>query len=195
LKTDLDPEKETEENTKEECEAPAEPAPTVEEVRKKNEELFDKLIRLQAEFDNYRKRATKEKEEHAQIAGARIIKELLGLMDNFDRALSDKSDDGPARRGLEMMRGQLMDILRREGVTEIATESKLDPFQHEVMSKVVDPVREDDDIVECLQKGYKIKGRVIRPARVVVCKKENMNSDEGNQDDSFKSDDENKEVS
>jgi molecular chaperone GrpE len=194
LKTDLDSQKEDEEETKEECEAPAEAAPTIEEIQKKNDELLDTLMRLQAEFDNYKKRAAKDKEEHAQLAGARIIKELLGLLDNFDRALSEKNEGSPARRGLEMMRAQLVEILRREGVTEIATDCKLDPFQHEVMSKVVDPGKEDDDIVECLQKGYKIKGRVIRPARVVVCKKEIMNSDEGNQDDSFKSNNEDNEV-
>ena len=176
---------------------PVEAPVTIGELQKQNDEYLDKLKWLQAEFENYKKRAAKDREECVQLAGARIVKELLGLVDNFDRALADTKSYGkgsPARQGLEMMRGQLMEILRREGVTEIDTNCKLDPFQHEVMTKVEDESREDNDIVECLQKGYKIRGRVIRPARVVVCRKENMNTDECHKDDSLKSDDEDTEV-
>ena len=191
------PESEPEGETVESVEAHAEEPVTIEELRKKNEEYLDNLKRLQAEFENYKKRVAKEKEEYIQLAGARILKELLGLADNFDRALSNPENDRDGRftrQGLEMMRVQLMDILRREGVTEINTDCMLDPFQHEVMSKVDDEEKEDDEIVECLQKGYKMKGRVIRPARVVVCRKESMNTDEGHQDYSSKSDGKDTEV-
>ena len=200
MNTGQGPQKEAESEAEEEqgegCATPAEAPPTAEELQKMNEEHLDRLKRLQAEFENYKKRAAKEKEECVQLAGARIVKELLGLVDNFDRALADPGTDNGklARQGLELMRGQLMDILRREGVAEIRTDCKLDPFQHEVISKVDDESREDDAIVECLQKGYKMKGRVIRPARVVVCRKESMNKDENHQDKPFKSDDEDTEV-
>lgn len=195
MKTEQDTQKESEkEENAEGCEAEVEAAPSADDLKKTAAEQLDKLKRLQAEFDNYKKRAAKEREECVQLAGARMVKDLLGLLDNFDRALADKGSGEVAKQGLEMMRGQLLDLLRREGVTEIATDIKLDPFQHEVMSKVDAEGREDDDIVECLQKGYKMRGRVIRPARVVVCKREIMNKDENNQDDSFKSEEGDKEV-
>ena len=189
MKTEQGSEKEPEskpEDIAEVGEAPADSIPSVEALQRKNEECLDKLVRLQADFENYKKRASKEREDFVQLASAMIVKELLGLLDNFDRALSSAvKDDGiSARQGLEIMRDQLKDILRREGVSEIETNCKLDPFQHEVMTKVDDIDREDDEIVECLQKGYKMKGRVIRPARVVVCRKESMNTDEIHQDDS-----------
>lgn len=191
--SDKEPESEPEKEDVEGGEATAEAPVTIEELEKKNEQYLDKLQRLQADFENYQKRAAKEREECVQLAGARIAKELLGLVDNFDRALANPESDKAARKGLEMMRMQLMDILRREGISEIDTKCKLDPFQHEVMSKVDDDEREDDEIVECLQKGYKMRGRVIRPARVVVCRKES-NTDEGHQDYSSKSDGKDTEV-
>lgn len=154
------------------------------DLRKKNDECLDKMKRLQAEFDNYRKRAAKEREDYTQVATARLVKELLGVVDNFERALANSKGDEPTRKGLKMMYDQLMDVLRREGVTEIDTKCTLDPFQHEVMTKVDDPERKEDEIVECLQKGYKMKGRVIRPARVVVCRKELMNTCEDDKDES-----------
>jgi molecular chaperone GrpE len=147
----------------------------IDDLRQKNEEYLEKVKRLQAEFDNYRKRAAKEKEETIQLATVRLVKELLLLTDNFERALANSkkaSDSDLQSQGLKMMYWQLMDILKGEGVTEIETRCKLDPFQHEVMTKVDDPEREDDDIIECVQKGYKMKGKVIRPARVIVCRRE-----------------------
>jgi len=160
------------------------------DLRKKNDECLDKMRRLQADFDNYKKRAAKEREEYTQVATARLVKELLGVVDNFERALANSKGDESMNKGLRMMYDQLLDVLRREGVTEIETDCKLDPFQHEVMTKVDDPERKDDEIVECLQKGYKMKGRVIRPARVVVCRRELMNNTcDDNKDESPGGDD------
>lgn len=163
----------------------------MEELQKKNGEYLDRLKRLQAEFENYRKRAAKEREEYIQFASAKLVKELLGLLDNFGRAMANTENARNGRaldRGVKMMHDQLKDILKREGVTEIDTSCKsLDPFQHEVLSRVVDPTREDNEIIECVQKGYKMKGRVIRPAGVIVSrrteptKSESMNQDEDNQ--------------
>jgi len=148
----------------------------IDELRQRNEECLERTKRLQAEFENYRKRAAKEREETVQLATVRLVKELLLLADNFERALvnsKDPNDSDSQSQGLKMMYWQLMDILRGEGVTEIETKCKLDPFQHEAMTKIDDPDRADDEIIECVQKGYKMRGKVIRPARVIVCRREN----------------------
>ncbi len=151
------------------------PEREIDELRQKNEEYLEKVKRLQADFENYKKRVAKEKEETVQLATARLVKELLLLADNFERALANSknpNDSDLQSQGLKMMYWQLMDILRGEGVTEIETKGRLDPFQHEVMTKVDDPAHADDEIIECVQKGYKMKGKVIRPARVIVCRRE-----------------------
>lgn len=148
----------------------------IDELRQRNEECIERTKRLQAEFENYRKRAAKEREETVQLGTVRLVKELLLLADNFERALvnsKDPNDSDSQSQGLKMMYWQLMDILREEGVTEIETKCKLDPFQHEAMTKIDDPDRADDEIIECVQKGYKMRGKVIRPARVIVCRREN----------------------
>jgi molecular chaperone GrpE len=147
----------------------------IDELRQKSEEYLEKIKRLQAEFENYRKRAAKEKDETVQLATVRLVKELLLLADNFERALANlknPTDSDLQSQGLKMMYWQLMDILKGEGVAEIETKCKLDPFQHEVMTKVDDPEYADEEIIECVQKGYKMKGKVIRPARVIVCRRE-----------------------
>ena len=164
----------------------------IDELRRKSKEYLEDLKRLQAEFENYRKRAAKEREETIQLATVRLVKELLLLADNFERALANSkntNDSDSQSQGLKMMYWQLMDILKEEGVTEIETRCKLDPFQHEAMTKVDDPERADDEIIECVQKGYKMKGKVIRPARVIVCRREDpaesgeKNDDENDHDD------------
>jgi len=162
------------------------------ELEKKNQEYLDKLKRAQADFENYRKRNDKEREEYTALAAERILKELLNLSDDFERALNNSNSSNTQmslRPALEMMYKQLRDIFRREGVTEINTNCKLDPFEHEVMSKVDSPDKSEGDIVECLQKGYRIGHRVIRPARVVVCHqaeeidKENDDNEDDDQED------------
>ncbi|MEM3038088.1 MAG: nucleotide exchange factor GrpE [Thermoplasmata archaeon] len=146
----------------------------ISDLEKKNEEYLDRLKRLQADFDNYKKRMAKEREEYCALATERIIRELLGLLDDFERAIANSKgpDEKPLADALEMMHKQLKDILKKEGVVEITTDCKLDPFEHEAMSKVDQPGKQEGDIVECLQKGYKIGNKVIRPARVVVCHRE-----------------------
>jgi|GEM_PF-879444 len=146
----------------------------ISELEKKNQEYLDRLKRLQADFDNYKKRMAKEREEYMALAAERVVKELLNLADDFERALTNSKGSGenPLRDALEMMYKQLKDILRKEGVVEIPTDCKLDPFEHEAVSKVDQPGKQEGEIVECLQKGYRIGNKVIRPARVVVCHRE-----------------------
>ena len=169
----------------------------IEEFQKKSEELLNRLMCLQADFENYRKRSAKEREEIISLATERLVKELLVIVDDFERALSkaDENCEESLNQGMEMIYKNLKDILRREGVTEIPTKCKLDPFKHEVVSKMDDPTREEGDIIECLQKGYMMGHKVIRPARVAVCSREepaqteNKNREENNHDNSSKCED------
>lgn len=148
-------------------------ATKVDELERKNEELLDKMKRLQADFDNYKKRMAKEHKEIMALASERLVRELLILLDDFERALTNLrngADSVDQIAGLEIMLAQLKDILVREGVSEIETNCTLDPFQHEVVKKVEDSDHEDNEIIECLQKGYRMGNKVIRPARVIVCR-------------------------
>ena len=143
----------------------------VSDLERKNLEYLERLKRLQADFDNYKKRVAKEREDYSALATERIIKQLLNLSDDFERAIANSkgSDDAPLRDAIKMMYKQLREILWKEGVEEIATDCVLDPFEHEAISKVDMAGKKEGEIVECLQKGYKVRDKVIRPARVVVC--------------------------
>jgi len=139
------------------------------------QELLSKMKYLQADFDNYKKRCAKEKREITALASERVVRELLSLLDDFERALVNsraKSEDTEIQtKGLEMIYNRLREILAREGVTLIDTGCKFDPFQHEVVNRTDEPGREDNDIIDCLQKGYMMGDKVIRPAKVVVCRR------------------------
>jgi len=147
----------------------------IEELETKNEEYVNRLKYLQADFDNYKKRVTNDRKELIALASERLVRELLNLMDDFERALeheNDNTDDETKSQGIKMIYEQLRELIEKEGVTEIDTDCQLDPFEHEVVSRVSDPEYQDNDIMNCLQKGYKMGGKVIRPAKVVVCRRQ-----------------------
>lgn len=167
----------------------------IEKLEKENREYIDRLKRLQADFENYKKRAARAQQEFMSIATERLVLNLLNLLDDFERAIANSENcenDQARHQGTEMIYKQLRDILRKEGVSEIPTGGKMDPFLHEVMTRVRAPDRDDGEIVEILQKGYKLGNKVIRPARVVVCRNEeepapeekiNMDEDDSDQRD------------
>lgn len=164
----------------------------IEELEKENEKYLDRLKHLQADFENYKRRATKEKKEIIALATERLVRELLTLLDDFERALANSKDwKNPAdhRRGLEMLYSQLSDIISREGVEAIDTDCKIDPFMHEVMTRVESPDYDDNRIIECLRTGYKMGGKVIRPAQVVVCCRDDAAGKEGPDKDVVEEDD------
>lgn len=135
-------------------------------------ELTDTLKRLQAEFENFRKRTDKDWAEEVKLANQRLILELLPVLDSFDKAVQESEDDHPeARKGLEGLRKQLLQVLQREGLKEIKAEGKLDPFAHEVLLCEESEDAEDGNILQVLQKGYSLNSRPIRPARVKVAKR------------------------
>lgn len=148
----------------------------LEEYKKKSEEYYDKLLRLQADFDNYRKRTAREKEEiYSQISGE-IIARFLGVMDNMERAQDAVSTDNnpdlePVRQGIRMVMQQLTEILSKYEVGEIAAlGEKFDPNLHHAVMQAEGTGEEEGTVVEVLQKGYMQKNRVLRPSMVKVAK-------------------------
>ncbi|MBU5595180.1 nucleotide exchange factor GrpE [Amphibacillus sp. MSJ-3] len=136
------------------------------------EELFNKFIRLQAEYDNYRKRTQREKSADLKYKSQALITELLPVIDNFERALQTASDDESVKsfiEGMDMIYRQLQTVLEAEGVEVIPTVGEeFDPNIHQAVMQVEDDQYETNVVVEEMQKGYRLKDRVIRPAMVKV---------------------------
>ena len=156
------------ENKTEEAEQTPE-AVELEALRAENEELIDTLQRLQADFDNYRKRAQREQEALVARAGERIVKELLPVLDDLERALeaAEHHEEAKLEEGVKLVRRQLEQLLEREGLAPVETDGKFDPHVHEAL--LTQPSEsEEGSVVEVLQKGYRLGDRVLRPARVVV---------------------------
>jgi len=144
-----------------------------EELAKKDEtiqEYTDQLKRLQAEFENYAKRVEKERLQVMASASERVVAQLVHIKDDFDRALADLSGvSEDSRKGIEMISKNLNKILESEQVKEVESEGKADPFKHEVIMKV-ESTEPENTILEEIQKGYSMNGKVIRYAKVKVSK-------------------------
>jgi len=136
------------------------------------EELWDKYVRLQAEFDNYKKRSFKERGDFIKFANEGLIIELLSILDNFERGIKSaeqKKDYDLLHQGVDMISKQLHSLLETKGLSRIKSlGEKFDPHQHEA----VEVVEGDDEgaVVEELQSGYLLSGRIVRPAKVKVIK-------------------------
>jgi molecular chaperone GrpE len=131
--------------------------------------LFDRLQRLAAEFDNFRKRSAREQAAFAERANERIVKELIPILDDLGRALEAGSQHEEAKleEGVRLTHRALAELLAREGLTEIETEGRFDPHVHEAL--LSQPSEADEgSVIEVVQKGYKLGDKVLRPARVVV---------------------------
>ena len=162
-----------EENEKEkEAEAPAAEAPKDEpKVEKEPEKQAekDRYLRLLAEYDNYRKRSSKERESIYQDVRADTVTKFLPVYDNLVRALDQATCDEAYRKGVEMIMSQLKDILSRMGVTEIESiGQKFDPSLHNAVMHEHDETKGEGEIVQELQKGFKMGDKVIRFAMVKV---------------------------
>ena len=133
-------------------------------------ETDDRLLRLAADFDNYKKRALRERHEYVAFANERLVKELLPILDDLDRALQAASEHEEAQleEGVRLVHRSLEQLLQREGVKEIDTSGRFDPHVHEaLLAQPVEDV-ESGDVVDVVQKGYTLGDRVVRPARVIV---------------------------
>lgn len=128
------------------------------------------MLRLRADFDNFRRRSAKEREELAAVVTQGILTDMLPLLDNFERALlAEGSDLDSFRAGVSMIYKQMQEVLAKNGLEVIDTkDKKFDPNFHQAVMRVQDPEKEDDTIEQELQKGYMVKGRVIRPSMVQV---------------------------
>jgi len=136
----------------------------------KTRELEDKLLRLHAEFDNYKKRAAKENEMIREAAVADAMLKLLPLVDDFGAAMEhiDKSTHKEFGHGIELIYAKMLDLLKREGIEEMkALGASFDPYVHDALRQGDGP---EGKIIEVIQKGYMFRGKVLRHAKVVVGK-------------------------
>lgn len=146
------------------------PAAELEALKKQLAEGAERMKRLQADFENFRRRTRQEKEELSNLVVQDFIKELLPMLDNFDRAMAAEATDAAKfQQGVEMIYNQLAEILKNRGMELIDTkEAKFDPNFHQAVMRVENPELEDETIAMELQKGYMVKGKVIRPSMVQV---------------------------
>jgi molecular chaperone GrpE len=138
-------------------------------LEKERDEHLDDLKRVAAEFENYRKRVARDQASLAARAHERLVKELLPVLDDLERALEAASEhqEGKLEEGVRLVQRELREALGKEGLLEIETNGNFDPHVHEAL--LSQPSEEDEGaILEVLQKGYRLGDRVLRPARVVI---------------------------
>lgn len=135
------------------------------------EEHNDRYKRLQADFENFRRRTRQEKEDLSIVVAQNFILDLLPVVDNFERALGSAAAQDAAQvlQGVDMIHRQFIQVLEKCGMTQVEAMGKLfDPQMHEAVMRVEDADQADGTVVEELQKGYAVRGRVIRPSMVKV---------------------------
>ena len=144
---------------------------TIQKLQTEKKELYDRLLRKQAEFENLRKRMEREKEEFREHANADLVRALLPSLDGLDRALKCRDRRVPDEfyKGMELIDQGLLNVLKRHGLEPIeALGQTFDPLLHHAVGTVEDPQRRDQEIVEEFLPGYKFKERLLRPAMVKV---------------------------
>jgi len=147
------------------------PDAELQKIKAERDTLLDRLARMQAEFENARRRAAKEQQDFRDFATVDAIKPLLPVVDNFERALQAKSEPADFRTGVELIYKQLQDVLTKLGVRAIPAKGELfDPHVHEAIEMVETPDAADHEVLEEWQRGYKFKDRLLRPAMVKVAK-------------------------
>ncbi len=158
------------EEAAEEADAEQDFAAEAEALKVQLAEGAERMKRLQADFENFRRRTRQEKEELSNMVVQDFIKELLPMLDNFDRAMAAEATDAAKfQQGVEMIYNQLTEILKNRGMELIDTkDAKFDPNFHQAVMRVENPDLEDETIAMELQKGYMVKGKVIRPSMVQV---------------------------
>ena len=135
-------------------------------VAKERDEYLDALQRLKAEFDNYRKRVAREEAARGARASERLVRELVPVLDDLERAMAHESD---IEEGVKLIHRSLAAALAKEGLKEIDTEGTFDPHTQEALLSQPSEA-EEGTVIEVLQKGYTLGDRVLRPARVVISK-------------------------
>lgn len=145
--------------------------PETDKLKAERDALLDRLARLQAEFDNARKRAVREQQEFREYAAADVIKTFLPILDSFELALKAYADSSDFRDGIELIYRQFQDALQKIGVVPIAAVGQpFDPRMHEAIEMVDTSEVPDHQVLDELQRGYKYKDRLLRPAMVRVAR-------------------------
>jgi molecular chaperone GrpE len=140
-------------------------------LRAERDALLDRLARAQADFENARKRASREQQEYRDYALTDTVKSLLPVLDSFDRALEHSAEAGEFRSGIELINKQLHDVLTKLGLRPIPAKGEpFDPYLHQAVEMVDTTDAEDHHVLDELQRGYKLKDRLLRPAMVRVAR-------------------------
>ena len=152
----------------------------VERAEAERDEYLNDLRRLAADFDNYRKRAARDQEALVARAHERLVKELLPVLDDFERALvaAAEHEEAKLEEGVRLVHTKLWEALAREGLVEIEADGRFDPYVHEALLSQPSAA-EEGSVIEVLQKGYRLGDRVLRPARVVVAAPKEGDGDHG----------------
>lgn len=134
-----------------------------------NAELHDRLLRRQADFDNFRKRVERDRSDFIQFAAMDLVRELLPILDDFERALAVETADGAYVKGVEMIYGRVFETLKKLGLEPIDTAgATFDPNLHQALDRVETEEAEDHAILHEYQRGYNFKGKLLRPSMVRV---------------------------
>jgi molecular chaperone GrpE len=140
------------------------------ETAAERDEYLDLLQRTKADFENYRKRALRDQERLVAHAHERLVKELLPILDDLERALeaAERHEEAALVEGVQLVQKSLRKALEKEGLAEIATDGAFDPHVHEAMLTQPGNGAESGSVLEVIQRGYRLGDKVVRPARVIV---------------------------
>jgi molecular chaperone GrpE len=139
------------------------------QLAREKADYYDQLLRRTAEFDNFRRRTQRERSELFEFAGMDVVRELLPVLDDFERALKVESSDRDYVKGMELIYQRLFGTLKKMGLEPLESEGrKFDPHVHHAVEMVPSEEVEDHTVVQELQRGYNFKGRLLRPAMVKV---------------------------
>lgn len=145
------------------------------EKASKADECLDKMLRMQADYENRRKRQDKEKLDFLKFANEGLVTELLRVMDDFERAIDSAKNTNDAKallQGIEMVRHDFQDIMEENGLKAIDPNGQLfDPEKHEAIEHIEDDDHPVNTVLEVMRKGYELNGKILRPAAVKVSKK------------------------
>jgi len=145
----------------------------LQKLKEERDSMYDRLLRKQAEFENYKKRVERERAEFIQTASADLMKELLNALDSFDMAIRNASTDARTLQGFELIYKQLLDTMNRFGLKAMdAKGKKFDPNFHQAVATTPTNEVEENTILDELRKGYLLNGRLLRPAMVNVSTRE-----------------------
>lgn len=141
----------------------------LQQLKTERDELRDLLLRRQAEFDNFRKRIERDRSEQAQYASMDVVRELVSVLDDFERALKTECASPEYSRGVELIFNRMLDALKKVGLEPMDSVGQpFDPHQHQAVERVDTKEAEDNTVLGEFQRGYNFKGRLLRPAMVRV---------------------------